>query len=204
MEQMLTTSEAASILRRHVKTLQRWDRFGILKPERTPSGRRLYIREKLNSFLGIGVEPNKRKVYAYCRVSSQAQKPDLKNQRSAIEEFCLAMALPNVEYIEEIGGGLNFKRKQFLNLLDMVSSNEVSEIIIAHKDRLVRFGFDLLQHLCDKNNTKLTVINIEKLSPEQEMVQDLMTIIHCFSSRLYGLRNYRKTVKEALKNDSRP
>jgi predicted site-specific integrase-resolvase len=137
-----------------------------------------------------------RKIVAYCRVSSQAQKPDLKNQREAIERYCLASAKSNVEYVEEVGGGLNFKRKKFLVLLD--SLPELSEIIIAHKDRLARFGFDLLKHLCEKNNVELTVINIEKLSPEQEMVQDLMTIIHCFSSRLYGLRNYRKIVKDAL------
>lgn len=194
MEQLLTTSEVALILRRHVKTLQRWDRLGLLKPERSPSGRRLYRKSAIDYFLGAEVV--KRKVVAYCRVSSQAQKPDLKNQREAIEQFCLGCAKPNVEYIEEIGGGLNFKRKKFLELID--SLPEISEIIIAHKDRLSRFGFDLLQHLCDKNNTLLTVINIEKLSPEQEMVQDLMTIIHCFSSRLYGLRNYKKIVRQAI------
>jgi predicted site-specific integrase-resolvase len=82
-----------------------------------------------------------------------------------------------------------------------VSTGNIIEIIIAHKDRLARFGFDLLQHICEKNNTMLTVINIEKLSPEQEMVQDLMTIIHCFSSRLYELRNYKKIVKKALKKN---
>ena len=197
MEQMLTTSEAAKFLRRHVVTLQRWDRSGILKPDRSPSGRRLYKKSVLNSYIGI-TENTKRKIVAYCRVSSQAQKPDLKNQREAIEHFCVAAAKSNVEYVEEIGGGLNFKRKKFLDLLD--SLPEVSEIIIAHKDRFARFGFDLLQHMCDKNNTILTVINIEKLSPEQEMVQDLMTIIHCFSSRLYGLRNYKKIVKKAIES----
>lgn len=194
MKQLLTTVEAATILRRHVKTLQRWDRSGILKAQRSPSGRRLYRKDILDSFLGNNEV--KRKIIAYCRVSSQAQKPDLKNQREAIEQYCLSSAKANVEYIEEIGGGLNFKRKKFLDIMDSLS--EISEIIIAHKDRLSRFGFDLLQHMCDKNNTLLTVINIEKLSPEQEMVQDLMTIIHCFSSRLYGLRNYRKIVKQAL------
>jgi predicted site-specific integrase-resolvase len=201
MEQMLTTSEAASLLRRHVKTVQRWDRSGLLKSERTPSGRRLYKKSTIESFLGNGSETINRKIIAYCRVSSQAQKPDLKNQREAIEQFCLSSAKANVEYIEEIGGGLNFKRKKFLELIDLINSGEISEIIIAHKDRLARFGFDLLQHICDKNNTFMTVINIEKLSPEQEMVQDLMTIIHCFSSRLYGLRNYKKIVKEALKKN---
>ena len=125
---------------------------------------------------------------------------ETKKRREAIEQFCLAAAKSNVEYVEEVGGGLNFKRKKFLELFDSVSSGEVEEIIIAHKDRLARFGFDLLQHTCDNNKTKLTVINIEKLSPEQEMVQDLMTIIHCFSSRLYGLRNYKKIVKDAIAN----
>jgi len=201
MKQMLTTSEAAAVLRRHVKTLQRWDRLGLLKPDRAPSGRRLYRKSSIDLFLGNASGEIQRKTVAYCRVSSQAQKPDLKNQCEAIEQFCLSSAKPNVEYIEEIGGGLNFKRKKFLDLLDEVASGEICEIIIAHKDRLARFGFDLLQHICDKNNAILTVINIEKLSPEQEMVQDLMTIIHCFSSRLYGLRNYKKIVKEALAND---
>jgi putative resolvase len=196
-EQMLTTSEAAKVLRVHVKTLQRWDRTGELKAERSPSGRRLYKESAIKSMLRIGCEDVKRKIIAYCRVSSQSQRPDLKNQKEAIEQFCLSSAKPNVEYIEEIGGGLNFKRKKFLELID--SLPEISEIIIAHKDRLSRFGFDLLEHLCIKNDTTLTVINIEKLSPEQEMVQDLMTIIHCFSSRLYGLRNYKKDVKKALK-----
>lgn len=196
-EQMLTASEAAKVLRVHVKTLQRWDRTGELKAERSPSGRRLYKESAIKSMLRIGCEDVKRKIIAYCRVSSQSQRPDLKNQKEAIEQFCLSSAKPNVEYIEEIGGGLNFKRKKFLELID--SLPEISEIIIAHKDRLSRFGFDLLEHLCIKNDTTLTVINIEKLSPEQEMVQDLMTIIHCFSSRLYGLRNYKKDVKKALK-----
>lgn len=192
---MLTTSEAARILRVHVKTMQRWDRSGELVAERSPSGRRLYKEGAIKAMIGLGGPIESRRIVAYCRVSSQAQRPDLKNQREAIEQFCLASAKSNVEYVEEVGGGLNFKRKKFLELLD--SLPEISEVIIAHKDRLARFGFDLLPHLCVKNRTKLTVINIEKLSPEQEMVQDLMTIIHCFSSRLYGLRNYRKIVKDA-------
>jgi excisionase family DNA binding protein len=200
-EQMLTTSEAAKILRVHVKTMQRWDRSGELIAERSPSGRRLYRESAIKALVGLGGPNKNRKIIAYCRVSSQAQKPDLKNQREAIEQFCLASAKSNVEYVEEIGGGLNFKRKKFLELFDRVSSGDVEEIIIAHKDRLARFGFDLLLHMCSNNKTKLTVINIEKLSPEQEMVQDLMTIIHCFSSRLYGLRNYKKIVKDAITND---
>src|SRR5881394_2709453 len=101
--------------------------------------------------------------------------------------------------IEEIGGGLNFKRPKFTALVDSVVADEVAMLVVAHKDRLARFGFELLQHLCRKHGSELLVLNTEKVSPEQEMVQDLMAITHCFSSRLYGLRNYRRALKEALK-----
>jgi predicted site-specific integrase-resolvase len=134
----------------------------------------------------------------YLRVSSKAQRPDLENQRMALEQFCAARGLTVDEWIAEIGGGLNFKRPKFLKLVDAIIAGEVSSLIIAHKDRLARFGYDLLEHLCTTHQCEILVLNQETLSPEQEMVQDLMTIIHGFSSRLYGLRNYRKSLQEAL------
>lgn len=96
---------------------------------------------------------------------------------------------------------MNFKRKKFLTLMDGVVAGEIKTVVVAHKDRLSRFGFDLLAHLCEQAGCALVVMNSESLSPEREMVEDLMTIVHCFSSRLYGLRNYRKSLKEALAHD---
>lgn len=197
---MLTVSEAARKLDRSVKTLQRWDRLGVLRASRTLTGRRCYGQHQIDAFLGKKVEERSDRVaIAYCRVSSQAQKPDLKNQRTVITEFCVARGLANVEYIEEIGGGLNFKRPKFVELVDRICTGDVSTLVLAHKDRLARFGFELLRHLCVVGHCELLVINDEKLSPEREMVEDLMTIVHCFSSRLYGLRNYKKALKDALK-----
>lgn len=196
-----TIGQFAKRLRKSVRTLQQWDRDGILKAHRTPTGRRYYTEKDFNDFFKIEEQQKNKKKIAYCRVSSQNQKPDLKNQRTCIESFCLTCGKPDVEYIEEIGGGLNFKRKKFLQLVEMVENKEVEEIILAHKDRLVRFGFDFFELFFQKHGVKLTVINNQTLSPEQEMVQDLMTIIHCFSSRLYGLRNYKKSLKEAIKNE---
>jgi len=187
-----------------VKTLQRWDREGKLKPLRTPSNRRQYTDDHIRQALGLrGIQtaPAPRKTMVYLRVSSQAQRPDLENQRTALEQFCAARGLTVDEWIAEIGGGLNFKRPKFLNLVDAIIAGEVSTLIIAHNDRLVRFGYDLVTHLCAAHQCEIVVLNQETLSPEQEMVQDLMTIIHCFSSRLYGLRNYRKSLKEALASD---
>jgi len=96
----------------------------------------------------------------------------------------------------EVGGGLNFKRKKLQALLERVMQGDVERIVVAHKDRLARFGFDLYQWLCQQFNCEIVVLNEAKLSPEAEMVEDLLAILHCFSSRLYGLRKYKAQVKE--------
>jgi predicted site-specific integrase-resolvase len=119
-----------------------------------------------------------------------------------LESFCVARGVSGIEVIEEVGGGLNFNRKRFNEIMDSVGSDEVATLTIAHKDRLCRFGYEWFERYCSQHGCELIVLNQEKLSPEQEMVQDLMMIVHCFSSRLYGLRNYRKKLKEALGNDT--
>jgi putative resolvase len=196
----LTITKAAELLGCHVKTLQRLDRQGVLVPEgRTATNRRYYTTEQLRAFRRQKTAPGVvRRHVAYCRVSSQAQKPDLENQRKALEQFCLARGLSDTEFISEVGGGMNFSRPKFLELLDSVMSGDVATLLVAHKDRLARFGFPLIEHVCTLFDCEILVLNHETLSPEQEMVQDLMTIVHCFSSRLYGLRNYRKALKAAL------
>lgn len=201
----MSTGKAAKMIGVTVKTLQRWEREGRLIPvARTDSNRRLYTEGQIRDFIGLrqtGTEPTR--LVAYCRVSSAAQRPDLANQRKVLEEFVVARGLANVEFIEEIGGGLNFKRKGFLALTDDIGRRQIKTLILAHRDRLTRFGFEWFEHFARINGCELLVLNQERLSPEKEMVQDLMTIVHCFSSRLYGLRNYRKKLDEALKKDSR-
>jgi len=86
-------------------------------------------------------------------------------------------------------------------VIDRITMGVIGTLVIAHQDRLARFGFELLSHLCERNECDLVVMNTESLSPEREMVEDLMTIVHCFSSRLYGLRNYRKALTQALSDD---
>jgi predicted site-specific integrase-resolvase len=184
-----------------VKTLQKWDRIGVLPAKRTITNRRYYTDEDLAAALRLPRVPKERRTVAYCRVSSQAQKPDLANQRQALEEFCKQRQIQVDEWIMEIGGGLNFKRKQFLQLVDAILEGQVERIVLAHQDRLARFGYQLLVHLCQTHKTELVVMNTASLSPEQELVQDLITITHCFSSRLYGLRNYRKALKKAIADD---
>ena len=175
---------------RSVSTLQRWDREGVLEAHRSPTNRRYYTHDDYLAI--IGQKPKEPRTVAYVRVSSAAQKPDLANQRAAVEQFCIASGKAVAEYLEDVGSGLNYKRKNFLRLMGQVEHGEVSEIVIAHEDRLVRFGFELFEKFCADHGCEIVVMNAESLSPEEEMVQDLFSIVRCFSSRLYGLRRYKK------------
>ncbi len=203
MESILNASQAARLLGVTVKMLQRWEREGRLIPAgRTPSNRRFYTEAQLRALLRLRRnEPEPTRIVASCRVSSATQKPDLANQRRVLEEFVGARGLVHVEFIEDVGGGLNFKRKRFLELMDAIGRGEGNTLILAHNDRLIRFGFEWFARDDKTHGCEILVLNQDRLSPEQ--VQDLMTIVHCFSSRLYGLRNYRKKLNEALKHDAR-
>ena len=184
-----------------VKTLQKWDRIGILPAKRTITNRRYDTDEELAAALRLPRVQKERRTVAYCRVSSQAQKPDLAKQRRVLEAFCTHRNMEVDEWMMEVGGGLNFKRKQFLSLVDAIVEGQVERVILAHQDRLARFGYQLLVHLCETHQCELLAMNTEELSPELELVQDLINITHCFSSRLYGLRNYRKALKKAIADD---
>lgn len=183
-----------------VKTLQRWDVEGKLPAKRTLSGHRFYTEDDLLITQGLKPVESKRKVVVYCRVSSSSQKPELRNQISAMETFCLNRGLAVDDWVSEIGGGLNFKRKKFLSIILSMLKGEISTIVVAHKDRMCRFAFDLIMELASSVGCQIIVANQESLSPQQELVEDLMAIIHCFSGRLYGLRNYSKEIKDSLKN----
>ncbi len=202
MERRLSVTQAARRLGVTSKTLQRWDREGKLAPSgRTPTDRRWYDADLIER-LARGTESiSPFRTIAHCRVSSQAQKPDLANQRHILEEFVIVKGLADVEFITEIGGGLNFNRPKFLALMDAIDRREVACLILAHRDRLTRFGYDWFAQYAASHGCEVMVLNQERLSPEAEMVEDLMTIVHCFSSRLYGLRNYRRQLDTALKLD---
>lgn len=186
----------ARLVARTTNTLQRWDRDGILKAHRTPTDRRFYTDDQLSEVLGI--KADKRVAVSYCRVSSANQKDDLLTQQKAVADFCLNAGIAIDEAIVEVGGGLNLKRKQFLRIMSLVEARAVHTLVIAHKDRLARFGMDWFEYYLEQHGCKLVVINHEFLSPKSELVHDLMTIIHGFSCRLYGLRRYKKVLKEAV------
>jgi predicted site-specific integrase-resolvase len=142
----------------------------------------------------LGGAPEKRLTVVYCRVSNAGQRDDLASQTAAMEQYCRAGAIAVDEWIQEVGGGMNFRRKRFLSMIERIQRGEIARVLVAHKDRLARFGFDLLDHLARENGCEIIVANQESLSPEQEMVEDLLSIVHTFSGRLDGMRKYKKQV----------
>jgi len=185
----------AELLGVSVKTLQRWDRDGILKANRTPTNRRYYTYDQYLQFKGIQTENDIRDTVIYARVSTRNQKEDLQNQVEFLKQFCNAKGMIVNQCMEDFGSGLNYNRKKWNQLLDEVMENKIKTIVISNKDRLVRFGYDWFEKFCGKFNTKIMIVNNETLSPNEELVQDIISILHVFSCRLYGLRKYKNQIK---------
>jgi predicted site-specific integrase-resolvase len=186
MTRYVTPREACKLLSVSEKTLRNWDEAGKIKTIRTPTNQRRY---DIDSVFSDGI--SSRVTALYCRVSSTKQKEDLNRQISYLQGI-----YPQGQIFKDIGGGLNFKRKSLLALLGQVMSGTVSQIVVCHQDRLARFGCDLIRWICEQNDCKLVVLGRTDLSPEKEMVEDILAIIHVFSCRLYGLRKYKSTIKE--------
>lgn len=185
----------AELLGVSVKTLQRWDREGILKANRTPTDRRYYTYDQYLQFKGIKTKNDNRETVIYARVSTRNQKEDLQNQVAFLRQFCNAKGMIVDQCIEEYGSGLNYNRKKWNRLLEEVMEQKVKTIVVTHQDRFIRFGYDWFERFCEKFYTTIVIVNNEELSPQEELVQDMISIIHVFSCRLYGLRKYKNQIK---------
>ena len=201
MEQLYTVSEFAELLNKKVKTLQKWDREGVLKAYRTPTNRRYYTEAQYLEYTGKSLkkENNVRENVIYARVSSQSQKPELLNQVNYLKSYSVSNGIPISNIYTDIGSGLNYKRKNWMRLIDDCFQGKISKIYVSYSDRFVRFGFDWIQSILKTyTNTEIIVVENKLLTPEEEVVQDLITIINVFSSRVYGLRKYGKKLKKEM------
>ena len=199
---MIKINEMAKRLGVSIKTLQRWDRDGILVAKRTPTDRRYYTEDQYLEYIGSTTE-SKRKIIAYVRVSGVNQKDDLQNQTTFIRNHVNAKGEILDFVIEDIGSGLNYNRKNWNDLLlNQIPKGEIKKIYITYKDRFVRFGFDWFKRFCNHYDCEIIVINNPDTSPQKELVDDLISIIHVFSCRIYGLRKYKKDISsdESLQN----
>lgn len=192
MEDYKTPKETSKILGVHWQTLRKWDEKGMIETIRTPGGKRMYNVKKYLESANIDnpiVTPKKK--ICYCRVSSLPQKPDLLRQVDFMKQ-----KYPDYEIIQDIASGLNFNRPGLNKIIKMALNNEIDEVVVSYKDRLCRFGFELIEMIIkESSNGKITVINNTDDSPEEELTKDLVSIINVFSAKLNGMRKYKTTEK---------
>ena len=191
----ISISEAAKLKGVSVSTLRRWEADGKLVPERTESGHRRYDIAKL-----IGVKAELSYTIGYARVSSHDQKADLVRQKQVIELFCATNGW-QFETIEDLGSGMNYNKKGLKRLIKLIIDAKVERLVLTHKDRLLRFGAELIFSLCEHFGTEVVIINrTEDASFEEDLASDVLEIITVFSARLYGSRSHknRKIVEELL------
>lgn len=185
------------------KTLRLWDKENKLKPAHvTAGGTRYYSQEQLDVFCGIKKLTNK-KIIGYCRVSSYKQKDDLDRQIENVKTYMIAKGY-SFEVITDIGSGINYNKKGLNKLIDMITNYEVEKIVILYKDRLLRFGFELIENLCNKYGVIIEIIDNSTKTEEQELVEDLVQIITVFSCKLQGKRanKAKRIIKELIENDN--
>ena len=183
-----------------ISTLQRWDRTNILKSRRTPTNQRYYTDEDLNKVLNLDKETeSKRKNVGYCRVSTQGQKQNLENQKEFVSIYSLSHGVILDEIYTDIGSGLDYKRQNWNKLLKQVEANEIDKIYLTYKDRFVRFGFEWFEEFCASHGTEMIVLNQKQTSPETELTEDLLSILHVFSEGNNNLKKYKTEINKELK-----
>ena len=192
---------AAKELGVHPDTLRRWEREGRIEPaERTPGGRRRYDLTKLRN-LAPHKAPSTRTTIAYARVSTNGQKDDLTRQVALLESFCAAQGW-TYEVITDVGSGLNYHNRGLRLLISRICSGEVGRLVLSHKDRLLRFGSELVFSLCEHFGTEVVILNASEDSTfEEDLAEDVIEIVTVFTARLYGSRSHtNKTVMDQLRS----
>lgn len=184
-------------------TLRNMHATGELIPARiSEGGTRYYSDEQAKAFLNSSnVDNSNKMVVGYCRVSTPSQKDDLQTQVNNVKLYMIAKGY-QFEVIEDIGSGINYNKRGLKTLLEKINNQEISKIVILYKDRLVRFGFELIEYFCSLNNVEIEIIDNSEQSKEQELADDLIQIVTVFANRLYGQRSKKtkKLIDEVKKN----
>lgn len=185
----------------HVRTMHR---TGEVIPARiSEKGTRYYSEEQLRDLKNSRTPQREEKVVAYCRVSTKSQKDDLEKQVENVKSYMYAKGY-SFEVITDIGSGINYKNKGLRELISLINSNQVTKVVILHKDRLVGFGFELIGLLCDSHNVKIEIIDNSEQSNEEELTDDLIEIITVFANKLYGSRSKKtRTLIERVSDVTR-
>jgi len=204
--QFISSAEAAKITSLHPHTLRKYADNNQVKCYKTPSGQRKYDRQSLEKFCNphIVVHQNStlaKTNYIYSRVSSKKQLDDLTRQTDYLQSYKPEYA--SYTSLSDVASGINFKRKGLQTILDACLQGTIGEVVVAHRDRLCRFGFELLQILIEKGGGKITVLdNDGNKSSEQELSEDLLSIVHIYSCKQMGKRSYKAKLAKIIENQT--
>lgn len=186
-----------------ISTLRTWDKTGYLKPAKVlDNGYRYYSDEQIDKYLNVDSDIDDRKIVLYARVSTRKQMDDLDRQIENLKTYAYTKGY-SFELITDIGSGLNYKKEGLKKLIRMICNKEVKKLVILYKDRLVRFGFELIEEVCRINDVEIEIIDNTTVSKEQELTDDLIQIITVFANRLYGSRSKKTAslIKQVRYND---
>ena len=182
----------------HPETLKRLEKANKLIPAyKSDAGTRYYDPSQLSYFKGKSSVDEPKLTIGYCRVSTRQQKDDLDAQVTNVKSYMLSKGY-QFDVITDIGSGINYSKKGLLRLLELINNREIERVVVLYKDRLIRFGFELLEYLCQLNSVELIVIDHSEKSKEEELTEDLIQVITVFAKRLYGSRS--KRTKDLLKD----
>jgi putative resolvase len=191
MERFVSIGEAAEVLGVSITTLRRWEAEGRLVAEHTPGGHRRYDLAKLRPERFRSAQDAARKTIAYARVSSDDQKDDLERQKRVLELYCARQGW-TFEVVADLGSGMNYNKKGLKKLLSQIINGSVGRLVISHKDRLLRFGAELVFAICEAKNVEVVILNQgEDTTFEEDLAKDVLEIITVFSARLYGSRSHK-------------
>lgn len=201
----MKSSEVRRLLRVTARTLTNYNNKGILHPVKINEKHYEYDEKEVYDLVNKNIDSRKNVTYA--RVSLRKQKDDLLRQNERLYDFCVSKGIELSEQLDDIKSGMNFKeRKSFIRLVNMVVNHEIDTVVVENKDRLVRFGFDLVEELFKQHGTKIIVMSdVENKSYEQELTDDLISIIHYYSMKSYSnrrrLHNAQKALEENEQNE---
>ena len=186
MSRFIKIGEAAKSLGVSIQTLRRWEETGYLLPDRkSPGNTRYYNLDKLINKKNFDDDLT----ICYARVSSHDQKEDLKRQAEVLAAYSTKQGW-NFQVIQDLGSGMNYQKKGLKNLINLILEKKFSRLVLTHKDRLLRFGAELIFALCEAKQIEVVIINKgDEVSFEEELAQDVLEIITVFSARLYGSRS---------------
>ncbi|MEM3667903.1 MAG: IS607 family transposase [Thermoplasmatales archaeon] len=196
-EKLYTIKEGKNLLGVTTWTIQQWDRQGKIKCVRTVGEHGRIPESEIKRIIGLKEE---RIFVGYASVSYSTQRDDMERQKQLISNYAKEKGYDYIQVLTDIGSGHKENRKSFLKLLDMVSERRISRVIIAHEDMLTRFSIETLKKMFTNFGTEIEVINHEEKISQEELVEDLITIVSHFAGKLYGMRSHRyREVIEGVK-----